>query len=271
MTFADESRAARVGMLVKKLVRSRITGVVLAVASLIVIFDRWGDAPWDRLSEVRPSSLALSAVAYAIAPVALAYGAFGSIRGEVGGAGLATQLLKYVPGTVWQAHPIYATAGAQGVASYGLSVLLAASLALAISGLPLATVSGAVAAFIVAGFVWYRQGAALTLRMTTTALIAVFALALSGAALATAFDVDPLTTGTRVSAAWGAGVWAVPVPAGLGVREAFLAITSGPDLAPLVATHRLVTLVADVVLGLLGLGLLKVQRGANTSRRNFPV
>jgi hypothetical protein len=82
----------------------------------------------------------------------------------------------------------------------------------------------------------------------------------SGALLGHGLDAGWLESGRGIAGAWGFGVIALPVPAGLGIRELYLSLVDPTGVgAALALTHRSLTIVADILLGVAGLAL--VRRG----------
>jgi glycosyltransferase 2 family protein len=79
-------------------------------------------------------------------------------------------------------------------------------------------------------------------------------------------DVNPFTTGAALCAAWVAGYLVVPLPSGIGVREAVLiaalpSLTTGALLAASVA-HRVLGIVAEAAMS--GITQLAVRRANRT-------
>ena len=92
----------------------------------------------------------------------------------------------------------------------------------------------------------------------------VLAIGLSGGILGAAMGMSFIATGRDIVSAWGLGVLVVPVPAGLGIRELYLSVAGTTGMALEVGVvHRLISLVADIVIGLVGLWVgSPARRGA---------
>jgi hypothetical protein len=248
--------------LVERLAKSPVLGTVLVVVSATFIAGRWSAADLHELTDARVDWLVVSGLSYAGGVASLAMAATGRMQRSVLQPAFEAQLYKYIPGGFWQGGPWIRVGGLSLVGRYAAATVAAAvvSLALATTGVLLLACA---ALIIVVGIMLQpRIGWPTLARSSTLILLTVFLIAGSGAAIGFALGRDPLSMGRAVGAAWGTGVLAVPVPGGLGVREAALTLLEGAEAAPVAAMHRLVTLSTDV---LLGIGAILYRSGDRSS------
>jgi hypothetical protein len=233
----------------EKVVTSPIVGAALLVASAIFITVRWAESDLSVIRSADPRWLISGAVSYTVALLSLAGAGFHRLEGRVISTVFEAQLYKYVPGGVWQSRPLLRAGGVGLVGRYALATLVSAVLAIAL----VTTGPGRVAVVALVAIVtlvsMVRLGPVSGLRFITLATLTVSLIAGSGACVAMAVGLSPFDAARAVAGGWGAGVLAVPVPGGLGVREAAIMVVGGSDAAALAAIHRLVTLTTDVVLG----------------------
>lgn len=246
-----------------RLIGSWWLGFVLAgVATVIVVF-RWSALDFETLVSVSPVAQVSAAAFYGAGLYAMAQMSRepGVRDSSIVAAGLSAQLLKYVPGTVWQGQRLLAVGGRQTVLRFALGVLTAAGASLAMSGRLSAVALGvtmASGALLVCRRTWGWSAANRILVWAMAVAVSVFA---SGALVGWGAGLDLLWSGREIAGAWGLGVAAVPVPAGLGIRELFLSLSDAAEAAAeLGLVHRVVTLVTDAAVGMLGLGLLMRRR-----------
>jgi len=245
----------------RRLLRNPLIGIGFAVVAIAFVATRWSDS-WTELKGLAAGAhwlgLAAALVLYVLALLAIAAGiaiSLGPSAGVFWGA-LGGQLLKYIPGAVWQGIPTAAERSTSGYLTYGAVTLGAASVGLLLSRRPLIVAAGFAfcAILLFAGF--RSASPATTVTVALLVVVAVVCLAASAAAVGSMYGLDPATWGRDLAAAWGVGVLSIPVPAGLGIRELALTGFSEADTATiaLVATsHRSVTLVGDVAAGVVGL------------------
>ena len=243
-----------------RLARNPLIGVALAVIGIVVLAFSgrhvWSESR-DAFASASLSYVALASVAFAAATVSLALSiSFLVDRGRVMWFGaMASQLLKYIPGSVWQTAFLYSDAMFRGVGVYVGVTLFAAATALALSAVPVLVIPAALVMVTL-----FTLGARsigfgrVSVAASLAGLSGGFVL-VSGLLTAAAIGSD-LQLGRELATVWGIGVLAIPVPAGLGVREGAIALlsTSDPGTVLAVATlHRLATTVADGCVGAFGL------------------
>lgn len=236
-------------------------GVLLAAIAIIVVASRWRSIDFGGLLSVSPAAQVGAAVAYGLALFVIARMPMhpDTYRADIIPAGLSAHLLKYVPGSVWQGQRLLAVGGFGSVARFAVGAFASAGFGLAVSGRGLATISGVVVTVVSFTFAWRAWGRLEASRLTVLAGVAAIAVFVSGALVGLGAGIDPWWSASEVSGAWGFGVMAVPVPAGLGIRELFLSLSAMPvAAAELGVVHRVVTLVTDAVVG--GIGILGVMR-----------
>ena len=214
------------------------------------------------VGSLRQPSTMLIAIAFILAIVS--YFAFvdawAALRGrgetwrDVGGIWFASLLARYVPGAIWQSAVRIAGAHAAGepkqlallqyVAEQLLACFSAATLALAVIGIMRLEIERSVVlglSLIVVGssgivYAARRRGITVgwTMRAVTATLLGHIAMALGFAAFVMSWTHVDLRIGATSMAAFlvagVAGVLAVFVPAGLGVREAVLSLLLAPQL-----------------------------------------
>ena len=233
----------------ERLLRSPVLAVVLVAGAAVFIANRWHDADWSTLAAAHPAWLAVAGLGYGAALLALACTATGGPTTSAWPAVLEAQLHKYIPGSVWQAQPLIASGGTGLAARFAHATLLSAALAIAVGvGGWISLIAGLASGLLVAGAAW-KLGPRQALISLGWSVVAVFLLASSGAAVAAALGFEPARAGRAVGAAWGLGVAAIPVPSGIGVREATLTVLLAEQGAAVAAAHRLVTLGVDVAVG----------------------
>ena len=247
------------------LARNPLFGGVLAIVGLTILAvsgrDAWGNAG-DALETADIRWLAASCVAFAAAHLMLAFSITYALRGarEVFFGSMASQTLKYVPGSIWQTSYIFAEATVKGVGIYVAATLFAAAAALSIadaSAIRFVGIAG-VGALLIAAVV--RLGFQRAIRACSLAAGAAAFVVLSGMAIARSLGAGS-SLGLDLATGWGMGVLAVPVPAGLGVREGVLSVVSDSEPGVTVAAsalHRIATTLADGIIG--GLGILWWRR-----------
>lgn len=249
---------------VETLLRSPLVSLGLVAIAGWFISSRWVAADWSSLRSVDLGWLLVAAVSYVFVPLAIAVAAGAGFRSRLLRSALAAQIHKYVPGGIWQAQPLVAAGGLSFAGRMALATFVTAGFSIGIGTegwVRLAALAAAGAAVVVYG---WRLGAPSALLLSVAGGVAAGCMVGSGAAISSALDLESLQVGRAVGAAWGFGVIAVPVPSGLGVREASLTILLAGDGAVVATTHRLVTLVSDVVMGAVGIGLLTRQRSIAT-------
>lgn len=246
-----------------RLVGSWWLGFVLAGIATVIVVSRWSSLDFETLVSVSPVAQISAAATYGAGLYAMAQMSSqpGARDSSVVAAGLSAQLLKYVPGSVWQGQRLLAVGGRQTVLRFALGVLTAAGASLAMSGrlsaiaLGVAMASGAL---LVCWRTWGRPAANRILIWAIAVALSVFA---SGALVGWGAGLDLVWSGREIAGAWGLGVAAVPVPAGLGIRELFLSLSDAAEAAAkLGLVHRVLTLVTDAAVGMLGLVLLMRNR-----------
>lgn len=242
-----------------RLVGSWWLGFVLAGIAIVFVVSRWSSLDFETLVTVSPVAQISAATFYGAGLYAMAQMSRepGVRDSSVVAAGLSAQLLKYVPGSVWQGQRLLAVGGKLTVLRFALGVLTAAGVSLAMSGrlsaiaLGVAMASGAL---IVCRRIWGWSAVNRILVWAMAVAVSVFA---SGMLVGWGAGLDLLWSGREIAGAWGLGVAAVPVPAGLGIREVFLSLSDAAEAAAkLGLVHRVVTLVTDAAVGMVGLVLL---------------
>lgn len=240
--------------------RSWQVGSAIAVFAGIFVFSNWRSVEWSGLYEIAPELLTGAAIGYGGALMVLGL-VVSPGRGrrslQLFGSGLAAQLLKYAPGTIWQGQRLYSVGGASVVAQFAGTIFVAAGLGLVVSG---ASVVGAIGVVAVVGTLVAGHrlfGSFITLRIGLFSVMVAAGVGVSGALIGKGLGLDAISSGRDVVGAWGLGALTVPVPAGLGVRELYLSLaTSGSDAVPqLAVAHRALTLVMDVMIGIWGLSM----------------
>lgn len=224
------------------------------MAAFIVVAVRWQELDFSGLQRLTPISAVSATAVYLIALVALAFvpGQPRPTKRGVAG-GLKAQLVKYVPGGVWQAQPLLVAGGGVTVALFAIGVFAAASLGLAASGSRVLLVGGGLLFVFCVTYVRYKWGLSIAVRLGLLAAVATALIALSGAVVGSGLGLESIASAREVAGGWGLGVLAVPIPAGLGVREAYISLAGAETSGPLLAlTHRVVTLIGDVGVGLAG-------------------
>lgn len=203
--------------------------------------------------------LALMAYVGALLALAAIPGTVRPRTREIAGA-LKAQLVKYVPGGLWQAQPLLVAGGGGSVALFGIGVLAAAGLGLALSGLWVLALSGGTVFLLCVLYVRFKWSPVQALRTALLVAVVVAGIALSGALVGTGLGIEATASGREVVGGWGLGVLAVPIPAGLGVREAYIGMVGAEDWGPVLAlTHRVITIGGDVIAGLAGMALARRQ------------
>lgn len=242
--------------------RSWQLGLVLAVIAVIFVVINWQTVDFSVFSGLSTGDLILSALAYGAALWLIAYAvlpdrtAGGRNSRPILGSGLAAQLLKYVPGTLWQGQRVYATGGMGAVARFTSAGFLAAGVSLIISGRLLSSMLGVAAVVVTFGLSVRYLGSKVALRVALVSFIVSVGVATSGAFVGSSLGLDAVSAGREVAGAWGFGILVVPVPAGLGVRELYLSLASEAALGPnLALTHRAMTLAVDFAIGSIGIWL----------------
>jgi hypothetical protein len=246
-----------------RIARSRVLGLVLVIAALIVVVTQWRGMDFTGLQRLAPGRALLALLAYLGALVALA-AIPGAVRPGTGAleGGLKAQLVKYVPGGLWQAQPLLAAGGGGSVALFAIGVLAAASLGLTLSGSWLLVLAGGLVFVSCALYVRFKWSPLHALRTVLLVLGAVAGITLSGALVGSGLGLEAVASGREVVGGWGLGVLAVPIPAGIGVREAYIGMVGANDWGPVLAlTHRVVTVAGDVIAGLAGITLARRRKG----------
>ncbi|MGD2101697.1 MAG: hypothetical protein PVG83_05620 [Acidimicrobiia bacterium] len=237
--------------------RSWQLGLILAVLAIGFVAVSWRSVDFDQLFVLPPGAILGSAGAYAMAlgSIALAVWQPGPPPPRtVIGSGLAAQILKYVPGSVWQGQRILGVAGWRALTRFTGVVFAAAGIGLAVSGGTIAVIAGVsvVAVTLTICIRFLSPGEAASVGLVSA--VTVISIVLSGAFLGWGLGIDPMASGRDVVGAWGLGALAVPIPAGVGIREFYFSVTNDPDVgAQLAIGFRAVTLIVDVVVGSLGL------------------
>ena len=269
--MTDTQLSKRMDRLVERaqtLARSRIFGSALAVIAVILVWLQWRGLDFSEMGRLTLADAVYAAAFYAVGVLFLAVvpAAAASDKGQVLGASLTAQLLKYVPGGVWQAQPIYSRGGGSSVLLFALGVLSAAGLALVPSGSWVLFIVGIGVVGIVAAYLWVKWGAVATIRTVAIAALAFLGIGISGAFVGSGLGLDAVTSAREVAGAWGLGVVMIPVPAGIGVRELYISIADTTGSGPLLAlTHRGITLAVDVAAGLCGYALIAWMRRSGES------
>ena len=241
--------------MIESVARSRTAGVVLVLAAAVFLSVAWRDADFGVAASAKPLWLVVAACLYGAAIVALAAVASTplSIRDLV--PVLDAQIFKYVPGGLPQSAPLLRAGGARLVGRYALATLVSALAGVLIAAPRNLRIALAMTLTLVAAFGYQRLGARRLLRKGALVAGVALLIAASGSAVALSLDLDPALAGRAVAGGWGIGVLALPVPSGLGVREAAIALLAGPELAAVAVLHRLVTFVTDLSLGVLAVVL----------------
>ncbi len=238
-----------------------LIGVSTALVAIGFVATKWSDS-WGQLRDLAAGAqwvgLVASLALYVLALLAVAAGISMSLDRSVWvfwGA-LGGQLLKYIPGAIWQGIPTAAERSIGGYLTYAVVTLGAAGVGLLLSRQTLIVGFG-VALCAALFFLGAKYRSVSTAAQVGLVIVtAVLLLAASGAAIGMTYGLDPFTWGRDMAAAWSLGVLSIPIPAGLGIRELALTGLSDADVASvaLVATsHRAVTLFGDVAAGAIGL------------------
>lgn len=248
--------------------RSWQFGLLLMAIAAVVVVNRWDLPEMRSLGELPFGSLVLAGLAYASGLVVLTYVSVLDVENRLQSVGraLRAQVLKYIPGSVWQVQALLAEGGRRSVAIYGASGILAAGQGLLFSPYALVAVCGLV---IVAGTVLVAAktlGPRSTLICLFAASVLVGTIWVSGGLVGAGLGLGFLESARQIASAWAVGVVAIPVPAGLGIREMYLAIGS-PSLVELGIAHRLVTFLVDLVVPIAGLVVSTAQLVRPTESR----
>lgn len=243
-----------------RLLRSRLLSLTLIAIAGWFIVSRWVSADWSPLRSVDLGWLLVAATSYSLVPLGIAIGAGARLRNRLFRSVLAAQLHKYIPGGVWQAQPLVSAGGFSFAGRMALATFVTAGVAIALGTTGWVRLAALVTAGTLVAVYGWRSGARDGMLLLCAGGIAAAFMVGSGAAVSSALGLDGLRVGRAVGAAWGFGVIAIPVPSGLGVREASLTILLAGDGAAVAASHRLVTLVADVVMGAAGIGVFTRMR-----------
>lgn len=243
--------------------RSWKLGLPLATAAIAVVVIRLESEDFELLGSVSPIAIAGSGLSYAFGLLALAVAptTVGGFDRRTLGSGMAAHLLKYVPGSVWQGQRLFAVGGAGAVGRFVLVVVLAAGAALLASGHLWSTLVGATVTVMAVWLGNRAWGGRAVIWFLSIGVSAALAIGVSGGILGAAMGIGFVESARDIGAAWGLGVVAVPVPAGLGVRELYLSVGSDSALSiGLGLAHRMVSLGADAIVGWVGLTAFSVRR-----------
>ncbi len=263
---SDEIEPGRRFQTLGRIARSWKLGLLLALIATIVVVSRVDIEEFRLVGAVSPAAILGSSISYAAGLLVLALAPAVSQRVDrrTIGSGMSAHLLKYVPGSIWQGQRLLATGGVAAVGRFVLLVVLSASGALLVSGHLWAILVGSVVATIAVWIGWRNWGADYVIGAIVMSWAVVLAIGLSGGILGAAMGMSFIATGRDIVSAWGLGVLVVPVPAGLGIRELYLSVAGTTGMALEVGVvHRLISLVADIVIGLVGLWVgSPARRGA---------
>ncbi len=236
-------------------------GLGLAVTALVFVAYRWQTVDLSGVLSLPLGFVLSAAFAYGAALVCLALVPVSERQSgdQIVSAGLAAHLLKYVPGSLWQGQRLFAAGGRTAVGQFALGVLLAAGLGLGLSSRGLWVVLGFVLVMVSTVQNLRFWGVRLAVRSLVFGSLATAGVAISGAMAGAALGLEPIQSGREITGAWGFGVLAIPVPAGIGMRELYLSFSASPDAAAqLGLVHRVLTMAADAVVGLVG--FLSIRR-----------
>lgn len=239
------------------LARSWQVGLVFGAIALLVVGLRWPSMELDAFAQLQLLPVVGSAATYGFALLTLGSFLWRPDRSwTLVGSGMAAQLLKYVPGSIWQAQRLLAVGGAPSVGEFAAVAAMAAGIGMGVSGSWFVGLVGLLAALAVVAIVVRLLGVVVAVRIGLAGLAVVSLIVVSGALLGIALGLDSLDSGQTVVAAWGVGVLAVPVPAGIGVRELYFSLAEGGETGvQLAIAHRTLTLFVDVAVGSVGLWL----------------
>jgi len=262
-----------------------------AVALLVRMVSEWGDVA-GRLGGADRRAVA-GAVAAGLVAVLAAGCVWAAILRLAGqrvrlawvGIYLQSQLGKYVPGAVWQYVGRAGLSRMRGVPvrvvmmSVSVEVAAAIGVAAAFSSLLLGPFAAAaiIAAFVaIAGVTWRFTPAAYGARVPRLVAAAAIlyvpiwvllslSISLTAIGVADSSFSSSLYYAGAFALAWLVGVAAVPVPGGLGVREAVLvAMLRGRlgevDAAAVAAASRMILTVVDGFAAALGMIALRLER-----------
>lgn len=233
----------------ERLMRSPLLSAGLILTAGVFIAFRWRSTDWTALATAKIGWLLLGGLAYAAALLALPIAATGGPDRRIWRAAFEAQLHKYVPGSVWQAQPLVAVGGLRLALRVGWATILTAAIAIAANVQGWVLVATSIALVCLIAVSGARLGWRFTAKGVFWAGVAALLMITSGALVAVGLGMDFVSVGRAVGAAWGFGVLAVPVPSGIGIREASMTLLLSEQGPPVAAAHRLLTLVVDVVVG----------------------
>ena len=245
---------------IQRLASSWWLGLALALAAAVFVFLSWRSVDFASLSTVTGPYLLGSGLFYGSALMLMTLIPQGSrVVAGLTYATMSAHLFKYVPGSIWQGQRLVAVGGMSVVFRFAFGVLTAAGLGLAVSGRMFAVLLGLGVIATALGVGWRSWGLRYAVRMALLAILIVLGVAMSGAVVGAGAHLDPWWSARQISGAWGLGVLAVPVPAGLGIRELFLSLSDMPAASAQIGlVHRVVTLAVDTLVG--GIGFLLATR-----------
>jgi hypothetical protein len=260
---------------------------LLALGFLVARFVRMSPAEVELIQQQSPRKLLVALAAYCAFQVLTVLLLRPIVRGPAGSIWAAAQIVKYLPvpgsamfGMVGRAvqeghstrralefmtrHTLLMVGGGIGVG--GISIGVAAQRVIAGTGpvVGLATtVFGLAIAIVAAGasLGWSRR---ILLALVATGSWLLLGVMMS-ATVGSGFGDLALVT-SAFAAAWVAGLLVLPVPAGLGVREAALVFLLAPELGEegaiaFALITRVLHVLSDAVVALGLLGLLRLRSG----------
>ena len=151
-----------------------------------------------------------------------------------------------------------------GVATFAGVALFTATIVLGVSGILIVQLVGWAIAVALLTVAVRRLGGRRTVVVGGLAVVSAVLIVSSGMAVSASVG-GPLTLGVDLGTSWAIGVMAIPVPAGLGVREGAMAVLADADAAMVLAAsalHRLAATAADALIG--GAGIVLWRRSRHT-------
>lgn len=255
----------------QRVARHPMFGLVIAVIGIVVLVaggrGEWMEARASlgaaNLGLVVVAGIAFGAGTFMLA-MAATYALSGRERMLYGS--MASQALKYIPGSVWQTSFVFAEASISGVATFAGVTFFTAAVALGVSGILVLQLVGLAFASALLAVAVRRLGTRRTAVVGGMAVGSAAFIVASGVAVSASVGAS-INLGFDIGTSWAIGVMAIPVPAGLGVREGVMTVVADDAAAVVLAVsalHRVATTAADALVG--GAGILLWRR----SRRMAP-